>query len=159
MFSSFVRICSLLYLSIQVLSVVLLRQHRVRYVDFVVALSASASSRSYLPRYRVCSLSSLRSLHSLSSSISMRSLASVPFVPFLCVLLRNCTFVVCFVMTRMRLSKSRGCVFRLAPIEFVCGWMVPDRTSHLYFFATDSGCEIRNLSSHRVISYTCRARS
>ena len=53
-------------------------------------------------------------------------------------------FVECFVMPRMRPSKSRGCVFRLVLVEFVCGWMAPDPTSHLDFVGTDSWCEIRN---------------
>ena len=60
---------------------------------------------------------------------------------------------------RVRLSESRGCVFRLSPVQFVFGWVMSDRASPRDFVGTISECVILNFSSHRVMRYTCRARS
>ena len=82
------------------------------------------------------------------------------FVNSLLLLRVHSDMVVSFgVLARMRLSESRACVFRLSPLEFVLGWVLPDRASHRDFVGTGSECEIRNFSSHRVMRYTFRPRS
>ena len=58
----------------------------------------------------------------------------------------------------VRLSESRGCAFRLSPVEFVLGWVASDRASPRDFVGTVSKCVIHDFSSYRVIRHTFRAR-
>ena len=63
-------------------------------------------------------------------------------------------FLLAFIAASLVLRLVRG-----RSIGFVSGWVASGRASLRDFLGTVRGCVIRNVSSHRVMRYTCRARS
>ena len=147
----------------------MLRQRRVRLVVFVVSVAATSVRRAFGALLVVSLFSGARFglvVFVWSCCVVRRSTRCVA-VAALCLrsLIRGC-FVELVATWSCRSVYLRGYDYTNRGVTYlVClplssfRWVVSDRESPNDFVGIVSECVIRNFSSHRVMRYTCRARS